>query len=151
MTNWSNFKNINAKQLNEQAKSLNKGDFEEVPVGKYEVRIEGMELKPTKTTGAPMLAVKFRIVHGDFENRLIFMNQVILMGNEHDAMRVSIANRFLESLGTDVPVDFEGVEEYQALIERIFNTLDQMGLEYLLDFGERNGFKTYKIAEVYDK
>lgn len=147
MANWSNFKNINAKQLNEEAKSLNKGDFEELPLGRYEVSVESMELKPTKEKGYPMIAVKFKVVQGEFDGRFIFMNQVVLMGNEHDSMRLSIANRFLESLETGVDISFEGIEEYEALVDEVFNAIGRK--EYLLEIGEKKGFRNYKIVEVY--
>lgn len=152
MTNWGKFANVNAAQLNEGIKALGDGEYPEIPNGRYEVAIDSMVLKPTKKTGAPMLAVRFTILEGEFKNSKLFMNQVVLMGDEHDSIRVSTANRFLKSLGTDIPVSFEGVGEYEALIEQIAETIESQGLEYLLEMGEnKGGYKTYTIREVYEK
>lgn len=149
MSNWGKFNNINAKALNEQSKKLKSGDFEEVPVGKYEIHIESLELKPTKEKGYPMLAGKFKIVQGDYNGRLIFMNQVIAMDNEHDAMRLGIANDFLTSLGTDVTLAFEDWDEYEELVNKIFDKIEDNGWEYLLEIKEKKGFRSYKICEKY--
>ena len=147
MTNWSNFSNINAQELNAQVKGLAKGDFEELPLGRYEVSVEGLELKPTKEKGFPMVAAKFKVVQGEHTGLLIFMNQVVIRGDQHDAMRLGIANRFLDSLKTGVEITFEGVQEYAYLIDEVFNNIGRK--EYLLEIGEKNGFRNYKIIEVY--
>lgn len=149
MTNWNAFANINAKALNDQAKTLAKGDFEELPLGRYEVSVESMELKPTKKTGAPMIAVKFKVVEGEFKGRFIFMHQVVLMGNEHDAMRLRIANQFLESLETGLDITFEGVDEYETLVADVFDAIGNR--EYLLEIGDKKGYRNYKVVEVYEE
>ena len=145
--NWNQFSNINAQELNAQVKNLSKGDFEELPLGRYEVSVEGLELKPTKEKGYPMIAAKFKVVQGEYNGRFIFMNQVVLMGNQHDAMRLGIANRFLESLETGVDITFEGVQEYEDLVAEVFNNIGRK--EYLLEIGEKKGFRNYKIVDVY--
>ena len=151
MTNWGKFANVNAAQINEGIKALGDGEYPEVPNGRYEVAIDSMVLKPTKKTGAPMLSVRFTIVEGEYKNQKLFMNQVVLMGDEHDSIRVSTANRFLKSLGTDIPISFEGVGEYEALIEQVFDEVQKNELEYLLELGEnKGGYKTYTIKEVYE-
>ncbi len=147
MANWSNFSNINAQELNAQVKDLSKGDFEELPLGRYEVSVEGLELKPTKEKGYPMVAAKFKVVQGEYDGRFIFMNQVVIRGDQHDAMRLRIANQFLDSLETGVDITFEGVQEYSDLIDEVFNNIGRK--EYLLEIGEKKGFRNYKVVEVY--
>lgn len=148
MTNWGKFASVDAKGLNKEIETLGDGDFPEIPCGKYEVAIDKMELKPTKKDGAPMLAVQFTILEGQYKKSKIFMNNVVIKGDENDKYRVHTANQFLRSLGSDIPVAFEGVAEYEALIADIFADID--GLEYLLEYGEnKSGFKTFKILEVF--
>ena len=149
MTNWGKFASVDAKSLNKEVETLGDGDFPEIPCGKYEVSIAKMELKPTKKTGAPMLAVQFDILEGKFKKHKIFMNQVVINGDENDKYRVHTANTFLRSLGSDITVSFEGVAEYEELINEIFADID--GLEYLLDYDEnKSGFKTFKIVEIFE-
>ena len=150
MTNWGKFATVNAAELNKEVNELGDGDFPEIPCGKYEVAIEKMELKPTKKTGAPMLAVQFVILTGEFKKMKLFMNQVVINGDQNDKYRVHTANTFLRSLGSDIPVSFEGVPEYETLIEKIADDID--GLEYLLEYGEnKGGYKTFKIIEIFEE
>lgn len=149
MTNWGKFATYDAKALNEEVKNLNDGDFPEIPNGKYEVCIKKMELKPTKEKGYPMLAVQFEILEGQFKKQRIFMNQVILMGDQNDKYRVHTANTFLRSLETGIDVSFEGVAEYEELVSKIFEVASE--LEFVLELGEnKGGYKTYKILEVFE-
>lgn len=150
MTNWGKYATVNAADLNKEIEELKDGDFPEIPLGKYEVSIDKMELKPTKKDGAPMLAVQFTILEGQYKKSKIFMNSVVIKGDKNDKYRVHTANTFLRSLGSGIKVSFEGVAEYEALIDEIFNDID--GLEYLLDYDEnKSGYKTFKILEIFDK
>lgn len=148
MTDWSKFKGIDAKALNAESESLGSGDFPEIPNGKYEVILDEMELKPTKKKGDPMLAVQFTILEGEYKNQKIFYNQVILMGDENDKYRVHTANEFLRSLESSKEISFEGVEEYEALINDVYDEVADG--EFLLEITEnKNGYKQYKIKEVF--
>lgn len=150
MANWGKYENIDAKKLNDEVQELGDGDFEDLPKGKYEVEITNMELKPTKEKGYPMLAVSFKVLEGEYKNRLIFMNQVVIMGDKNDAIRLKVANSFLQSLDSGVAINFESVRGYEELIGAIFDAVKQKGYEYLLELGERKGFTTYKIVEVFE-
>lgn len=150
MADWGKYENIDAKKLNDEVQELGDGDFEDLPKGKYEVEITNMELKPTKEKGYPMLAVSFKVLEGEYKNRLIFMNQVVIMGDKNDAIRLKVANSFLQSLDSGVAINFESVRGYEELIGAIYDSIKQKGLEYLLELGERKGFTTYKIVEVFE-
>ena len=150
MSKWANFAKIDAASINEEVKTLDGGEFPEVPNGKYEVEIVSMELKPTKEKGYPMLSVQFAIVEGEYKKQRLFMNQVLIMGDQNDKYRVNSCNKFLKSLGTDYAVHFEGVEEYDALVQNIFDDIESMKLQYLLEVGEKKGYRTFDIKEVYE-
>ena len=54
--------------------------YKEVPEGKYEVRVENIEIKECKSdknNGAPMISVTFRIINGNYKNQCLFYNQLI--------------------------------------------------------------------------
>ena len=59
----------------ESAKDNNK-EFEEVPHGEYEVKLDKLELKATKK-GDPMVSAWFTILNGKYKNSKLFMNQVV--------------------------------------------------------------------------
>lgn len=150
MSNWSKFDNMDVASINDELKELNDSEYPEVPDGKYEVEIVSMELKPTKKDGFPMLSVQFKIVAGEYKKQRLFMNQVLLRGNQNDKYSVNGCNRFLKSLGTSVAVQFEGVSAYDAMIGRIFGEIQEEGLQYLIEMTDKKGFKNFEIKEVYE-
>ncbi|MCC6363123.1 MAG: DUF669 domain-containing protein [Bryobacterales bacterium] len=54
-----------------------RGDFESVPDGKYQVTVEKVELTEAQSTGNPMLKWKLRVIAPKFVNRVIWRNSVI--------------------------------------------------------------------------
>lgn len=122
----------------------NGGNREDVPFGDYEVSINKMELKKSNA-GNPMVSVWFKVLVGNHKGQLIFMNQVITQG-----FQIHIANEFLRSLGTGLPVDFETYSQYGALIQDVFEETKK--LEYGLEYTENNkGYSVFKITDVFEK
>lgn len=119
------------------------GDFKEVPLGAYEVKIKKLELKLSKK-GDPMVSCWMQILEGNYKGQLLFMNQVVTKG-----FQLHIANDFLRSLESGVPVQFETYSQYAQLLMDIAEAIDGKK-EYALDYGEKKGFNTFKITEVYD-
>ena len=64
-------------------------EYEKVPHGNYEVKVDKMELKPTKK-GDPMVSIWFTILEGKYKNSKLFMNQVVTQG-----FQLNIVNNFL--------------------------------------------------------
>lgn len=146
MADWSKYNKIDAKALSAEAENLG-GNFEELPLGQYEVALENLELKPTKTKGDPMLVMTFKVVAGEFKKRKLWVNQVVLMGDENDCLRLHVANVLLRGLESDLEVKFEGVQEYSDLIDEILTRCQDA--EYLLEIKERKGYRQYEIKERY--
>lgn len=145
--NWEEFnKNVDIDNLVkdvQEAENRENGDYEEVPYGKYEVKITKLELKESKK-GDPMLSVWFEIINGENKGRLIFMNQLVLQG-----FQIHKGNEFLRSLQTDETVEFKSYPQYNILILNIYEKI--VNNEYELEYGEnKKGFKTFKILEKYN-
>ncbi len=60
---------------NEEA--AERGEFESVPDGKYQVTVEKVELTEAQSSGNPMLKWTLRVIAPKFVNRLIWRNSVI--------------------------------------------------------------------------
>lgn len=131
----------------EEARTNGGGDFKEVPIGDYEVQITKLELSVSKK-GDPMFVCWMKIVNGEYANSLLFMNQVVTQG-----FQIHIANEFLRSLvdGMEIysRVEFESYSKYAELILDIAEAIDGER-EYLVEYGEKKGFNTFKIKEVYE-
>ncbi|MEG2934112.1 MAG: hypothetical protein RR842_11065, partial [Gordonibacter sp.] len=127
----------------------NGDDYKEVPLGKYEVRVEKMELGETgeksKNPGSPMLKVQFRIIAGESTKSCIFMNQVVTA-----AFGIHKANDFLRSLDSGIEVGFESYAQYADLILDIGEEIDGK-LEYAIEYGQnKQGFSTFEVMEVFE-
>lgn len=121
----------------------NRGDFQEVPVGDYEVKVTKLELGESKK-GLPQAKVWFQILAGDFKGQLIFMNQNLTNG-----VSIRIMNDFLDSLESGVLVSFEDFVQYGDLLESIFEAIKGEA-EYQLSYGENDkGFKTFNIVQRF--
>jgi hypothetical protein len=137
---------INGEKLAEEVKEVaqNSGEYKEVPKGEYEVKVEKMELKESRA-GAPMVAIQFRILDGEYKNSCLFFNQVVTQ-----AFQLHICNEFLKSMDSGIDVDFDGnYLHYNEMICDIFEAIDREKIEFLLSYTERRGFPVYKIKEVY--
>ena len=128
-----------ANDVAEAEKNGGTGDYPEVPVGQYEIKIEKMELKES-SKGDPMFSAWFRILSGDYENQLLFMNSVITQG-----FQIGNVNRFLRSLDAVEDVEFKNYAQYNNLIMDIMEAIDDMGLEYLIEY--KKGKKDFCTAQ----
>lgn len=144
-------KKVDSKALSEDVKEVEKnggvGEFAEVPTGKYEIAIEKMEIKETKN-GDPMFSCWMRILAGEFQNSLLFYNQVITKG-----FQIALVNKFLRSLESAIDVDstFIGYAEYNNLIMDIHEAIDDAGLEYMIEYSKnKKDYPIYTVKEVFE-
>jgi len=136
------------KDIAEAEKNGGSGDYPEIPVGSYEVKIDKMELKESSKHD-PMFFCQFRILQGDFKNSCLFMNQVITQG-----FQIGQVNRFLRSLQVfeDDEVEFKDYAQYNDLIMDVMEAIDEAGLEYLVEYKKsKKDFPIYTIKDVYEK
>lgn len=118
--------------------------FKEVPHGQYEVKIEKLELIASKA-GDPMVTVWFKIVDGEYEGSMIFMNQVITRG-----FQIHLMNEFLRSLESGIEIEFKNYSHYGQLLMDVHEAIDEK-FEYALKYDQNNkGFNTFEIVEVYE-
>ena len=137
------------KEIQDNANSG--GQREEVPVGKYEVKVDRLECKKSKA-GNLMVSIWFRILSGKFEKSVIFYNGVF----HEDWMRHRVAK-----ILSDILDDGDRTAEINLILKSgdmvaindfcmdIHEDVDDR-LEYLLDYGQNKGYQTYKIDEVYE-
>ena len=91
------------------------GNFKDVPVGEYEVKLVKLELSVTgpksKNPGSPMVKGQFKILDGEFKNQMIFLNQVITQG-----FQIHIVNDLLKTFETGLCIEFESYSQYNTLL-----------------------------------
>ena len=150
MSNWQNFDlKIDNNLLNDIAKaSANSGEFEELPLGRYEVKINSMQLTQSKN-GDPMTKTIFEVVQGQYKGRHMFKNSVIYKGDRNDAWRLKQELTFINSLQPNDQVNFYSFSDFEKQISNAFADINSRKLEYLVEIKEKNNFRTYSVIEVY--
>ena len=136
-------KQVDLEGLKKDIEDSANNDFKEVPHGTYEVAITKLELGESKK-GDPMVKIWFKIVSGEYKNSLIFMNQVITQG-----FQIHIVDELLGSLDTDIDIHFDSYSQYNELLLDVFEAIEDK-FEYVLLYGERKGFNTFEITEVFE-
>lgn len=126
-----------------EAKDNNR-EYEKVPYGEYEVKLDKLELKASKK-GDPMVSAWFTILEGKYKNNKLFMNQVITQG-----FQIHIANEFLRTMGTGVDVEFVNYTQYANLLLDVAEECDTNKLEFALKYEDNKGYDKFTITEVFE-
>ena len=138
--------NIDLAGLQQDIKDAqdNNKEFEAVPHGEYEVKLDKLELKATKK-GDPMVSAWFTILNGKYKNSKLFMNQVVTQG-----FQIHIVNEFLRSMKTDIDVDFVDYKQYADLLLDVAEFCDENNLEFAIKYEDNKGYDKFTITEVFE-
>ena len=146
---------INQEQFKkdlEQAKQNAGDDYPEVPEGKYTVKIERMEIRPTKN-GEPMFSCMCRIIEGEHKKQCVFFNRKIYGNKEtdtwNDAKAVQTVIGWLDKLETETVPEFINYTQFNECVLDIFDECEEYKLELKIDY-DPDGFNPIKILEVYE-
>lgn len=94
-----------------------------------------------------MVTCWMKIVAGEYTNSLIFMNQVVTQG-----FQIHIVNEFLRALVGEmdepIEIEFKTYNQYGNLLMDVMEAIDN-NFEYSVNYGERKGYNTFEIEEVY--
>ena len=122
----------------------NNKEFEAVPHGEYEVKLDKLELKATKK-GDPMVSAWFTVLNGKYKNSKLFMNQVVTQG-----FQIHIVNEFLKSMDTDLNIEFVDYKQYAELLLDVAEFCDENNLEFAIKYEDNKGYDKFTITEVFE-
>lgn len=122
----------------------NNKEFEKVPHGEYEVKVDKMELKASKK-GDPMVSIWFTILEGKYKKSKLFLNQVITQG-----FQIHIVNELLKSMKTDLNIEFVDYKQYAELLLDVAEECDTNNLEFALKYEDNKGYDKFTITEVFE-
>lgn len=150
---WDN--KFNNEELIENVNALPDGDEarEEVPHGKYEVKIEKMELTKSKEFKRPMVSIWFQVIQGKHQKQFIFYNQVLVTNaNEFNRFGFKKLKTLLQQIDPDIEFKWDG--SFSHLSDKILDIkemIDKNKWEFALDYKENaKGFNEFEILEVYE-
>ena len=130
--------------IEEAKKSDGNRTYETVPHGNYEVKVDKMELKPTKK-GDPMVSIWFTILDGKYKNSKLFMNQVVTQG-----FQLNIMNNFLRSMETGVNIEFVDYAQYADMLLDVAEACDTNKLEFAVKYEDNKGYDKFTIFDVFE-
>lgn len=121
--------------------SLNNGTSvsEPLPDGNYHVELNEMYLGESKS-GKPMIKASFNVLSGDFVDRTVFANIILLNngGSQDDSLFVHKCNEFLRGFGIEKEkVKLTTLNNYANLIGVIATTAKQNNLTYGINLKTR--------------
>ena len=122
----------------------NNKEYEAVPHGEYEVKLDKLELKASKK-GDPMVSAWFTILAGKYKKCKLFMNQVVTQG-----FQIHIVNTFLKSMGTDLNIEFIDYKQYAELLLDVAEFCDENNLEFAIKYEDNKGYDKFTITEVFE-
>ena len=128
----------------ETAKEGSDREYEKVPHGEYEVKLDKLELKATKK-GDPMVSAWFTILEGKYKKSKLFMNQVITQG-----FQIHIVNEFLRSMGTDLAIEFVDYKQYADLLLDVAEECDANNLEFAMKYEDNKGYDKFTITDIFE-
>jgi len=146
---WNNAVDLEQFRKDVQEAEANGGsdDYEEIPVGNYEVKVERLELAES-SKGDPMVKAMFRIINGKYENKCLFMNQVFPINNPWQLGKIILP--FLRSLDSDLTIEFIDFKQFKDLLMDVLEAVDGK-LEYLIEYKKsKSGFANYTVKEVFE-
>ena len=138
--------NVDLRGLQKDVKDAqdNKREYEEIPHGEYEVKVDKMELKSSKK-GDPMVSIWFTILEGKYKKSKLFLNQVITQG-----FQIHIVNELLKSMKTNLVIEFVDYKQYAELLLDVAEECDTNNLEFAIKYEDNKGYDKFTITEVFE-
>ena len=142
---------MNAQIAQAQQQNGGQQQFEQVPAGQYTVMLRTLELG-TSRAGKPMIKCSFRILDGQYKNRILYVNRVVY-GTRNDALALAGGLAWLRSLcaydGTGyVPVEFGGFGDLMARTTYIAQCIHISGQTYTIDH-KPDAYENVTITQVH--
>lgn len=121
--------------------------FEEVPDGEYEVIMTDLKMgkggENSNNPGGPVVRATFKIIEGEYKNRLIFMNHSIAKPYTFHK-----CNEFLRGFELDLDICIMKPNEYNELLMDIAEEMD--GVEFLLHKFKEKNYPKFEVLEIYE-
>lgn len=137
----------------EEAKAAASSEYPEIPKGNYTVKIERMEIRPTKGDNSPMFSCMMRITEGQYKKCCVFFNRKIYGNKEsdkwNDAKAVQTVLTWLDKLETETVPEFKSFSQFNECILDIMDECEEYGLTLDIEY-DPDAFNPVKIISVYE-
>jgi hypothetical protein len=99
------------------ATAQTKGDYEDVPDGNYQVKVESVKMKETKESRLPMLTWEFKIIAGEHAKRKIFKNDVL----DPDSKWINEKMTYLKTDLSTCGVTLDSIKDIESVLDKLLD------------------------------
>lgn len=93
----------------------NVDDFEKIPDGEYNCLLEEVTARKSEKTGTNWISLKFSILDGEYENRLLFVNYFFTEKTTERSIKA--ITKLAYEFGYEIPID--SFSSFEALAETL--------------------------------
>lgn len=117
-------------------------DFENLPDGEYSCLLEDVTARKSEEKGTNWISLKFSVMSGDYENRLIFVNYFFTEKTIERSIKAitKLAYEFGYSLPTEAFTSYDSLAETLNAMAGNQATVKQTT--------SKNGFANYKVTPI---
>ena len=117
-------------------------DFENLPDGEYSCLLEDVTARKSEEKGTNWISLKFSVMSGDYENRLIFVNYFFTEKTIERSIKAitKLAYEFGYSLPTEAFTSYDSLAETLNAMTGNQATVKQTT--------SKNGFANYKVTPI---
>ena len=124
--------------LAEEVMNESNDDFHDVPEGRYEVKLMKAELSESKTSGRPMVKMRWKVIAGVEKGQSIFTNQICDKG-----WQLKNIYKDISKLAYDETMTFKSYTDLENDLEAYVDS------ECLIEHKVKDGFSSVIIEKVY--
>ena len=146
---------VDEKALKASAEEMaQESEFAEVPKGQYEVAVDTIEHKKSKSGNESMLSNRYKILAGEFKGSLIFYNKIyerfdFMRKDNAKLLGALVGNAKVVPIANDV-LKLNKIEDVEELLMDIQEEIDGT-YEYLLSYTENSkGYDVFEIKEIFE-
>lgn len=143
MNKFDNMFDINelVNECEELAKNDTGGDFENLPDGEYEVKVTRCELTESKTSGKPMVSIWYKVIVGEFKDRLVFNYNLV-----DEPKKIFWTMRTLGQL-SHTELKFTSYTD----LEELCRGIEALESELIIELKTKGEWQNCKIKEVFEE
>ena len=117
-------------------------EFEKIPDGEYNCLLEEVTARKSENTGTNWISLKFSILDGEYENRLLFVNYFFT--EKSTERSVKAISKLAYEFGYEIPIDSF------ATLETLAETLNSMAGNQAIvsQKTSKNDYANYKVTPL---
>lgn len=117
-------------------------DFEKIPDGEYNCLLEEVTARKSEKTGTNWISLKFTILDGDYENRLLFVNYFFTEKTMERSIKA--ITKLAYEFGYEIPLD--SFSSFETLAEALNSMAGNQAI--VSQKTSKNDYANYRVTPL---